>query len=48
MPRTATRKQVRYLLSDVSPLTPEQKKRFKRELHARKVKIQRKKAKKRK
>lgn len=39
MPKVKTQKQVAYLLSKVSPLTPEQKKRLQGELHAGTVKI---------
>ena len=33
MPKNPSRRQARYLLSDVSPLTPAQKEKFKREIH---------------
>lgn len=39
MPAYKTKKQVAYLLSDASPLTAEEKKRLKKELHEGKVKI---------
>lgn len=46
MPETKTHKQVRYLLSSVSPLSDAQRERLKAELHSREVKIKDKKKKK--
>jgi hypothetical protein len=37
--KTKTKKQVGYLLSKGSPLTPKQQEKLKRELHSKKVKI---------
>ncbi len=39
MPKTKSRRQVRYLLSSGSPLTDAEKARLKRELHEGKVKV---------
>lgn len=39
MPKNPTKKQTRYLLSKVSPLSPEQKTKFKKELHTGAAKI---------
>ena len=39
MPKHPTKRQTRYLLSKGSPLSKEQKERFKRELHSGKVKV---------
>jgi hypothetical protein len=39
MPKNPTKKQVRYLMSKVSPLSPAQKNKFKKELHSGKVEI---------
>jgi hypothetical protein len=39
MPKNPTKKQTRYLLSKVSPLSAKQKDKFKKELHSGKAKI---------
>lgn len=39
MPKNPSKRQVRYLLSKGSPLTPEQKSKMKRELHSGKMKV---------
>lgn len=39
MPKNPTKKQVRYLLSKVSPLSGAQKEKMKKELHSGKVRI---------
>lgn len=39
MPKNPTKKQVRYLMSKVSPLSASQKSKFAKELHSGKVKI---------
>lgn len=39
MPKNPTMKQTRYLLSKVSPLSPAEKTKFKKELHSGKAKI---------
>jgi hypothetical protein len=41
MPKTKSRRQVAYLLSRVSPLTPAQRQKLKSELHSGAVKIKR-------
>jgi hypothetical protein len=41
MPKNPTKKQVRYLLSSVSPLSTKQKDKFKKELHSGKAKVRR-------
>jgi hypothetical protein len=42
MPKTKSRKQVRFLLSKGSPLTKKQTAKLKRELHSGKVKVKKK------
>jgi hypothetical protein len=39
MPKNPTKKQVRYLMSKGSPLSPSQKSKFEKELHSGKVKV---------
>jgi hypothetical protein len=39
MPKNPTKKQVRYLMSKGSPLSPSQKSKFGKELHSGKVKV---------
>jgi hypothetical protein len=45
MPKNPTQKQVRYLMSDVSPLSKSEKAKFEKELHSGVVRIRKSKSK---